>query len=155
MSITTAAATTPVWHAGHLFEFLVEPQDTSGALALFRVTCRPGFNPPVHIHRHEDEVFHVLEGQATFRIGDSLVSAGPGDTVWLPRGVPHAPRFDSDVVRCLVALTPGDNVRVFHEFSVPATEPALPPLGEHLPDFEAMGRRMAELGIDIVGPPLP
>jgi quercetin dioxygenase-like cupin family protein len=151
---TTAAGIAPVWHAGHLFEFLVEPEDTQGALAMFRTTCRPGFDPPVHIHHNEDEVFHVLEGRATFRVGDAMVSAGPGDTVWLPRGVPHAPRFDSEIVRCLVALTPGENVRLFREFGVPADAPVLPPLGEHLPDFEAMGRRMAELGIQIVGPPL-
>jgi quercetin dioxygenase-like cupin family protein len=151
---STAATTTPYWHAGHLFEYLLEPEDTGGALAMLRVTCRPGFNPPVHIHRDEDELFHVLEGQAAFLVGDRIVSAGPGDTVWLPRGIPHAARFDSEVVRCLVTLTPGDNVRLFHEFSVRADDHVLPPVGEHLPDFEAMGRRMAELGIDIVGPPL-
>jgi quercetin dioxygenase-like cupin family protein len=151
---TTAARTQPVWHAGHLFEFLLEPEDTGGAMAILRVTCRPGFNPPVHIHHGEDEVFHILEGQAAFLVGDRLVEAGPGDTVWLPRGVPHAPRFDSEIVRCLVVFTPGDNVRFFREFGVPADDHVLPPLGEHLPDFEAMGRRMAELGIPIVGPPL-
>ena len=151
---TTAARTQPVWHAGHLFEFLLEPQDTGGAMAMLRVTCRPGFNPPVHIHHHEDEVFHILEGQAAFLVGDRLVEAGPGDTVWLPRGVPHAPRFDSDIVRCLVVFTPGENVKLFREFGVPADDRVLPPLGEHLPDFEAMGRRMAQLGIPIVGPPL-
>ena len=100
---TTAARTAPVWHAGHLFEFLLEPEETGGAMSMIRTTCRPGFT----------------------------------------RGVAHAPRFDSDVVRCIVVLTPGTNAQLFREFSVPATELALPPLGEHLPDFEAMGRRMA------------
>jgi quercetin dioxygenase-like cupin family protein len=151
---TTAARTTPYWHAGHLFEYLLEPDETRGALAIVRATCRPGFNPPVHVHRNEDEVFYILEGQATFLVGDRMIEAGPGATVWLPRGVPHAPRFDSDVVRCLMAITPGDGVKLFQEFSVPAEDHVLPPAGEHLPDFEAMGRRMAELGIDIVGPPL-
>jgi quercetin dioxygenase-like cupin family protein len=151
---TTAARTAPVWHAGHLFEFLLEPEDTGGAMSMIRVTCRPSFNPPVHIHRNEDEVFHVLEGRAAFLLGDEIIEAGPGDTVWLPRGIPHAPRFDSEIVRCIVTLTPGDNAKLFREFSVPATAAVLPPLGQHLPDFGAMGRRMAELGIDIVGPPL-
>jgi quercetin dioxygenase-like cupin family protein len=153
MSTTAARTTSPYWHAGHLFEFLLEPEDTGGAMAIMRTTCRPGFNPPAHVHEHEDEVFHILEGRAAFLVGDRMIEAGPGDTVWLPRGVVHAPRFDSEIVRSLVVVTPG-NVGLFHEFSVPADDHVLPPLGEHLPDFEAMGRRMAELGIQIVGPPL-
>ena len=151
---TTAARTTPCWHAGHLFEYLLEPEETRGALAIVRATCRPGFDPPVHVHRNEDEVFYILEGQATFLVGDRMVEAGPGATVWLPRGVPHAPRFDSDVVRCLMAITPGDGDEALPGVQRSRRRPRPPPLGEHLPDFEAMGRRMAELGIDIVGPPL-
>lgn len=30
----------------------------------------------------------------------------------------------------------------------------LPPLGEHLPDFAAMGADMAAAGVEIVGPPI-
>ena len=149
-----AAEGTPRWHAGHLFEFLATRTTTGGAFALLRVTCRPGFDPPRHVHAHEDELWHVLEGRASFGIGDEVVRAGPGDTIWTPRGVPHAPRFESDVVRLLVLITPGGGERLFEEFSVPAAQHTLPPLGEHLPDFAAMGRRMGELGIDVVGPPL-
>jgi quercetin dioxygenase-like cupin family protein len=148
-----ASAGTPRWHAGHLFEFLATRETTGGAFALLRVTCRPGFDPPLHVHRREDELWHIIEGEATFQIGDALHTAGPGDTVWTPRNVPHAPRFDTDV-RMLVLITPGGGERLFEEFSVPAQQPTLPPLGEFLPDYEAMGRRMAELGIEILGPPL-
>jgi mannose-6-phosphate isomerase-like protein (cupin superfamily) len=151
---TTQARTTPYWYMGHLFEYLLEPAATDGALALVRATCRRGYDPPAHVHRDEDEVFYILEGTASFLIGDEVVTAGPGETVWLPRGVVHAPRMDTDVVRCLIGITPGENVKLFQEFSFPAREHALPPEGEALPDFEAHGNRMAELGIDIVGPPL-
>ena len=149
-----AEQTTPYWYAGHLFEYVLSAEDTGGSLALMRVTGRPGFDPPAHVHAHEDEVFHILEGRASFLVGERVVSAGPGDTVWLPRGVPHAPRFESEIVRCLLMVTPGAGAAFFREFSVPADGHVLPPLGRHLPDFEAMGRRMAELGIEIVGPPL-
>jgi mannose-6-phosphate isomerase-like protein (cupin superfamily) len=154
MSAAAARTTTPYWYSGHLFEFLLDPEETGGAMAILRITCRPGFDPPMHVHHNEDEVFHILEGQAAFLVGDRIVEAGPGETVWLPRGVPHAPRIDSEIVRSLVVFTPGDNVKLFREFSVPADGHVLPPLGEHLPDFEALGRRMGELGIPIVGPPL-
>jgi quercetin dioxygenase-like cupin family protein len=151
---TTAARTAPYWYAGHLFEYVLTAEDTGGAIALMRVTGRPGFDPPAHVHAQEDEVFHILEGRATFLVGEETVTAGPGDTVWLPRGVPHAPRFDSEIVRCLLLVTPAAGAAFFREFSVPADDHVLPPVGEHLPDFTAMGRRMAELGIEIVGPPL-
>ena len=150
---TTVTRPAPHWYAGHLLEFVLGAEDTDGALALMRVHGRPGFDPPAHVHTHEDEVFHLLEGRATFLVGDRVVSAGPGDTVWLPRGVPHAPRFDTEA-RMLLGVTPAAGAAFFREFSVPADGHVLPPLGEHLPDFEAMGRRMAELGIEIVGPPL-
>ena len=150
---TAVARPAPHWYAGHLFEFLLDAEDTGGALALMRVHGRPGFDPPAHVHAHEDEVFHLLEGRASFLVGEEVVTAGPGDTVWLPRGVPHAPRFDTEA-RMLLAVTPAAGAAFFREFSVPAGDHVLPPLGEHMPDFEAMGRRMAELGIDIVGPPL-
>jgi quercetin dioxygenase-like cupin family protein len=151
---TTAAPAAPYWYAGHLFEYLLTAEDTGGAHALMRVTGRPGFDPPAHVHSNEDELFHILDGRASFLVGDEVITAGPGDTVWLPRGVPHAPRFDSEVVRCLLLVTPGAGAAFFREFSVPADGHVLPPLGEHLPDFAALGRRMGELGIEIVGPPL-
>lgn len=161
--MTTLAARTPAttltpgearWHAGHRFEHLATRASTAGRLAVIRATCRPGFDPPRHVHAHEDELFHVLEGQVTFEIGGERTTARAGDTVWAPRQVPHAFRVDSPVARMLITITPGEGERLFAEFSVPAETPGLPPLGEHLPDFEAMGRRMGELGIGVAGPPL-
>ena len=31
----------------------------------------------------------MIEGKLTFQLGDELVSAGPGELVFAPRGVPH------------------------------------------------------------------
>ncbi len=159
-SSTLTAPTRPLlpgdarWHAGHRFEHLATRASTAGGLAVIRVTGRPGFDPPRHVHAHEDELFHVLEGQVTFEVGGERTTAGPGDTVWAPREAPHAFRVDSPAVSMLMVITPGDAERLFEEFSVPADGPGLPPLGEHLPDVEAMARRMGELGIGIAGPPL-
>jgi hypothetical protein len=32
--------------------------------------ARQGDSPPLHIHRNEDELFHVVEGELSFRRGD-------------------------------------------------------------------------------------
>jgi uncharacterized cupin superfamily protein len=34
-----------------------------------------GDSPPLHVHRNEDEVFHVLEGELRFVAGDRQLSA--------------------------------------------------------------------------------
>lgn len=47
---------------------------------------------PPHIHGSEDELFFVLEGRHVFTYGYAEFEAGPGDTVFVPRGVRHAQR---------------------------------------------------------------
>jgi mannose-6-phosphate isomerase-like protein (cupin superfamily) len=50
-----------------------------------------GFQQPAHQHPRADEVFHVLEGHASFRFGEGRdhVAAGPGTILFAPRGVAH------------------------------------------------------------------
>ncbi|SRR5712691_1974560 len=44
---------------------------------------------PLHIHRHDDEAWYVLEGRLRFRLGADEVEACAGSAVLAPRGVPH------------------------------------------------------------------
>ena len=48
----------------------------------------PGYGPPLHRHPVE-EVFLLLQGQATFTVEDSRVEVGAGNIVVVPAGVPH------------------------------------------------------------------
>lgn len=45
---------------------------------------------PLHVHHREDEGIYVLEGSLTATVGDETYSLGPGDFVFLPRGIPHS-----------------------------------------------------------------
>jgi len=45
--------------------------------------------PYQHQHRAE-EVFYILEGSAEYRFADQHITAGPGDTVFIPSGILHA-----------------------------------------------------------------
>jgi mannose-6-phosphate isomerase-like protein (cupin superfamily) len=47
---------------------------------------------PLHVHRNEDELFYVLEGEHVFQVGDQEFQAAPGGLVFAPRGIPHAQR---------------------------------------------------------------
>jgi uncharacterized RmlC-like cupin family protein len=65
-----------------------------------------GSGPPtLHVHHSDDEAWHVLEGELTFRYGDRTEIAGPGVTVFVPAGVAHT--FTAGVdARYLIVLTP-------------------------------------------------
>lgn len=97
-----------------------------------------GDSPPLHVHRTEDEVFHVLEGEFRFRVGDEEVRVGAGETLLAPKGVPHTYRVESAEGRWLVVTTGGD-----FESLVRAAPPK-----ERLPE------ECAARGIELVGPPL-
>ena len=76
----------------------------------------PNGGPPPHVHRNEDETFYVLDGTPTFRLGDEVVVAGPGDFVNVPKGVLHRFRNLSDEpLRMILTFTPAGIERFFEE----------------------------------------
>jgi mannose-6-phosphate isomerase-like protein (cupin superfamily) len=68
----------------------------------------PLLDTPLHVHQHEDELFHILEGEHVFESGGDRFEVGPGDFLALPRGVPHAHRrVVPGAGRFLVMTAPG------------------------------------------------
>jgi quercetin dioxygenase-like cupin family protein len=50
----------------------------------------PAHSRGPHLHTHDfDEAFYVLEGELVFQVEDALVTKGPGEFAFAPRGVPH------------------------------------------------------------------
>ncbi len=81
---------------------------TGGALSLFESRTNPGDGPPTHVHRREDETFIVLEGRFEFVANGAARQAKPGDTIHVPRGVPHSFRnLGPGPGRMYILLTPG------------------------------------------------
>ena len=115
-----------------------------------------GDSAPLHVHRQEDEAFHVLEGRMRFQIDGQERLAGPGDTVIAPKGLPHTYRVESrEGARTLTITRGSDFETMLRQASRPAEQPELPPLMEPTPEIiAALVQLCAENGIDIVGPPL-
>ena len=166
MQTTTTHPTTPAvepylahqgearWYGDSLWEFLVPSEFTRGKLSVFQATMREGFSPPRHIHTREDEVFLVLEGEVCFDLDGHRRLAGPGTSVYMPRGVPHTFRIQSPVARMLGIMTPGAFEQLFRNLSVPASERALPAPGTVPLDVPAVIAEQIRLGTEVVGPPM-
>jgi mannose-6-phosphate isomerase-like protein (cupin superfamily) len=73
-------------------EFVIRAsaETTSGALGI--IEERDPLDTSLHVHRDEDELFYVIEGEHIFTVGDREHRVGPGGAVFGPRGVPHAQR---------------------------------------------------------------
>jgi len=115
-----------------------------------------GDSPPLHVHRREDEVFHVLEGRMRFRIDGKERLAGPGETVIAPKGLPHTYRVEShEGARTLTVTRGADFETLLRQAGRPAERPELPPQMEPTSELIAVLVQLcAKNGIDIVGPPL-
>ena len=62
---------------------------------------------PLHIHHADDEAWYVLEGSLRFLLGDEIVEANAGTTVFAAKGTPHAYGNPSpEPARYLLVLTP-------------------------------------------------
>jgi hypothetical protein len=60
----------------------------------------------LHVHRSDDEAWHVLEGSLRFRFADLEVDAPAVTTVFVPAGVPHTYWVAAEPSRYLIFLTP-------------------------------------------------
>jgi mannose-6-phosphate isomerase-like protein (cupin superfamily) len=58
----------------------------------------------LHVHRTDDEAWHVLEGVLKFRFADRTVDISAGETVFVPAGVAHT--YEAVDARYLIILTP-------------------------------------------------
>ncbi len=65
--------------------FKVLPEETGGAYAVLEQTIPAGHGPPLHVHRHETEIFYILDGKFEVTIGDQKIRATAGALVAGPR----------------------------------------------------------------------
>ncbi|MGK6316841.1 cupin domain-containing protein [Neorhizobium sp. DT-125] len=94
---------------GLTLEFLHSKDDTTGSLDLFRMTVQPNAKVPApHYHQSWDEAVYGLAGTLVFRIDGTDQAIGPGGSAFIPRGVVHSFRNDSEEpATVLNILTPG------------------------------------------------
>jgi mannose-6-phosphate isomerase-like protein (cupin superfamily) len=119
--------------------------DTLGAVCVFDTVRTARGGPPLHFHHEQDEWFCVMDGEFHVRIGEVIHHLGEGDSVFGPRGIPHAFLNISETGRLMIMFSPAGTMEAF--FSE-GTKRA-PMTAKEFADLSA------EHGMTVVGPPLP
>jgi quercetin dioxygenase-like cupin family protein len=86
--------------------------DGNATMTFGVVYIKPHQTNPLHVHPTADEILHVVEGSCEHRKGDQWVKMGPGDTIRIPRGVPHNARTGDEHCRVVVVYDTGRRTMV-------------------------------------------
>jgi mannose-6-phosphate isomerase-like protein (cupin superfamily) len=124
----------------------VSTQDTGGELYVFQHTNMGKGGPPRHVHHAQDEWFYVVNGEFAAEIGNEKFWLRPGDSLFAPRGVPHAWAHVCDQPGTLItAVSPAGT---FEKFIRETTMHAA------VPSPEEVAKAFEAHGMTVVGPPL-
>jgi quercetin dioxygenase-like cupin family protein len=122
-----------VWWGEGLAVIKATASNTGGQLTILEITEPPNSEAPLHVHHTEDEGFWILEGSATFEVGDQTIEAHAGDYVFGPRDIPHCYTTGPDGCRMLFILTPGGFEGLLRAAGRPAESRTLPPARDDTP----------------------
>lgn len=152
-----ARATERFWFLDTLVMVRVAHRQGEDGISVLESWAPFGDSPPLHVHRTEDEVFHLLQGELRLSVGGDELRLRAGETGLAPKGVPHTYRVESrDGARWLVTTTRGDFEQFVRELARPAPEavlpaPSGPPTAEQADSLAVLAERHE---IELVGPPL-
>ena len=81
--------------SGKEYEFMgvihkLTPAQTGSEYYLFESIFGPESGNRLHVHRYEDEVVYVKEGEIEIRLDHQILHAVAGDVAHLPKNIPHA-----------------------------------------------------------------
>jgi len=123
----------------------VSSKDTDGKLTIFEYTGNVKGGPAFHIHPYQDEVFFIIQGEYFFQVGEDKHYLKAGDTIFLPRKVPHAFAQLTETGKMFFLFQPSGKMEDFFRL-----------LGD--PTFKPTPEEGAKIslahGMKVVGPPL-
>ena len=130
----------------NILDLKISGSDTNGSLAIFEQTSRSqGKGTPLHVHHSQDEIFYVLEGNYFFKVGNDEFTLSGGDSIFLPKKVPHAWNQLSENGKMIVTFQPAGKMEDFF-LSVAALDLE--------PTNEEMAKVFSDHDMEIVGPSL-
>lgn len=138
----------------------VSGEQTDGRLIQVHSKDPRGLAPPLHIHHGADETLYVIDGELTIFVGGERMSVGPGAFAFVPMGTPHAFLVTSEWAETVITCSPagiqgpaGFGIAgFFRDVGVPVVPGGSAP-GVTEANPEELARKMAQYGIEVVGPP--
>jgi quercetin dioxygenase-like cupin family protein len=153
--MTKTSSQEKLWFLDTLVTIRVSERDSDDGISVIEHQVPFGSSPPLHVHCNEDEVFHLLSGEARFSLAGEDIAAAAGDTLVAPKGVPQFVVTSREGARWLTVTRNGDFERMLRATARPAEAdglpPCLPPTPEQAAALEVACRAH---GIALVGPPL-
>jgi DNA-binding transcriptional MerR regulator/uncharacterized cupin superfamily protein len=128
----------------------VSAQDTEGAMCVFEFTGEGG--GPRHLHYDQDEWIYVIRGEFNFEVGDKRFRLCAGQSVFIPRKVPHVWACVSGKQGKIINVyQPAAQIEMF--FREVGGYNGKPRIHEAL-SFDQLSRLFHDHGMDLLGPPL-
>jgi quercetin 2,3-dioxygenase len=128
----------------------VSVQDTDGAMCVFEFTG--GGGGPRHLHHDQEEWIYIIDGEFQFEVGEKRYRVGRGESVFIPRKVPH--------VWACVSGKPGKIINVYQPagkmedfFRELGKYHGKPYVHEAL-SIDEFRQLFHDHGMDLLGPPL-
>jgi quercetin dioxygenase-like cupin family protein len=152
-----ASADRGLWFLSGRVWIRVSCGDSADGISVLEHEAPHGESPPLHIHRNQDEVFHVLEGELRVVVSGNEFRARAGETFIGQKGQPHTYRIESPHgARWLIVTVGTDFERFVRALGRAAERDGIPdPASPLSPEaVEALTAAARQHGIDIVGPPL-
>ena len=58
---------------------------------VYQMTVELSAGSSIPLHQHpQEQISHVVSGRVRFQVGEAVVEAGPGESLAIPGGTPHA-----------------------------------------------------------------
>ncbi len=126
-------------------DVIISRKDTNEDLSVFLFYGQKNAATPLHVHFYQDELFSVTEGKYRFVCGEMIEELNAGDTIFLPRNIPHQWLQLSDKGALVYAVNPAgtleDMFQELNNFKSPPSE-------------DELSKLLLKHGQQLLGPPL-
>ena len=75
--------------AGVVMKQQLSGEETNGTFSLFENRSGGESKTPIHVHADDDETLFIIEGQMQALIAGKEQTIQAGESIFLPRGIPH------------------------------------------------------------------
>ena len=81
---------------------------------MVEITLRKRGGPAKHLHYNQDEWWYIVESEFIIEAGDKRFHLKPGDSLWVPRKIPHAWAFVGETQgRFIASVSPAGKLEEF------------------------------------------